>query len=32
VSEYFVEHEPPFTRPVLEMLRESFVNLAAMPG
>jgi len=30
VREYFVEHEPPFARPVLEMLRESFVNLSAM--
>jgi sugar phosphate isomerase/epimerase len=30
VGEFFVEHEPPFTRPVLEMLRESFVNLSAL--
>ncbi|HEX3700039.1 MAG TPA: sugar phosphate isomerase/epimerase [Phenylobacterium sp.] len=32
VREYFVEHEPPFTRPVLEMLKASYDNLAAMPG
>jgi sugar phosphate isomerase/epimerase len=32
VRDYFVEHEPPFTRPVLEMLAESYRNLAVMPG
>jgi sugar phosphate isomerase/epimerase len=32
VREYFVEHEPPFARPVLEMLAVSYRNLAAMPG
>ena len=30
VNEYFVEHEPPFTRPVLEMLKTSYDNLAAL--
>ncbi|THD75305.1 MAG: sugar phosphate isomerase/epimerase [Phenylobacterium sp.] len=30
VTEYFVEHEPPFVRPVLEMLGESFRNLEAL--
>jgi sugar phosphate isomerase/epimerase len=30
VTEYFVEHEPPFTRPVLEMLGDSYRNLAAL--
>jgi sugar phosphate isomerase/epimerase len=30
VREFFVEHEPPFTRPVPETLRESFANLAAL--
>jgi len=30
VREYFVEHEPPFARPVLEMLKTSYDNLAAL--
>lgn len=30
VRAFFVEHEPPFTRPVLETLRTSFDNLTAM--
>lgn len=30
VREYFVEHEPPFARPVLEMLKTSFDNLVAL--
>ena len=30
VREYFVEHEPPFARPVLEMLADSYRNLAAL--
>ncbi|HEV2531264.1 sugar phosphate isomerase/epimerase [Phenylobacterium sp.] len=32
VHEFFVEHEPPFTRPVLETLQQSFANLSAMAG
>jgi sugar phosphate isomerase/epimerase len=32
VRDYFVEHEPPFARPVLEMLADSYRNLAAMPA
>ena len=32
VREFFVEHEPPFERPVLEMLALSYRNLAAMPA
>ena len=32
VREFFVEHEPPFVRPALEMVGVSWRNLAAMPG
>lgn len=32
VREFFVEHEPPFETPVLEMLAVSYRNLAAMPA
>ena len=30
VHEYFVEHEPPFAKPVLEMLKTSYDNLVAL--